>query len=530
MTQVNGIAFLPFIGYIYLVLQLLSLYFQPMRILVLVFLSFFLLTTHINAQQTRKIRLVQADVMNYDKRLGADVQRIIGNAVFEHEGAFLYCDSAHMNNATNSMKAYSRVHIKSSDTLNLYGDSIYYSGETRIAEVFDHVKLIDKRTILTTDKLIFDRNTGIAFYLTGGHIVNDQNTLDSKRGYYHTNTKDFFFRDDVVLVNPDYVMNCDTLRYNTQSKISWFRGPTTIKGKDTDIYAENGWYNTVTDISEFNENARVKNGDQVLTGDSLYYERKNGYGQAFRNVEVIDTVQDIVVTGQYALYRKSLGYTLITQKPEALFIEENDTLFMHSDTMRATFDSAQKTKEVFAYYHVKYYRTDIQGMTDSLVYTFSDSTMRMLGSPVLWTEENQLTADSIHVTTANKQVKNLYLYNAAFIISKDTLGDGYNQIKGRNMTGFFLDNDLTSIKVQGNSETIYWVREEDGTLTGINKAFSSDMFIRLKERKMQQIVYIEKPEAVLYPEGELTAAELLLKNFIWLGDRRPMKREDIFTW
>lgn len=501
-----------------------------MRIFLLNLLALLFIASVAGAQQPRKIRLIQADVMSFDKRLGEDVQRILGNAIFEHDGAFLYCDSAHLNNTSNSMKAYSRVHIKSSDTLNLYGDSIYYNGETRVAEVFDNVKLIDNQSVLTTDKLIFDRVTGIAYYLTGGHIVNGQNTLDSKRGYYHTNSKDFFFRDEVVLVNPDYVMNCDTLQYNTRSKISWFRGPTTILGEDTDIYAENGWYNTVTDISEFNENARIKNGDQVLTGDSLYYERKNGYGQAFRNIQVTDTVQNLIVTGQYALYQKALGYTMITQRPEAWFLDKKDTLFMHSDTMRATFDSAQKTKEVYAYYHVKFFRADIQGMTDSLIYATSDSTMRMHGSPVLWTGDNQLTADSIYVTTANKEVKNMFLYNAAFIISKDTLGSGYNQIKGRNMTGYFLGNDLTLMKVTGNSETIYWVREEDGTLTGINKGYSSDMSIRLRERKMKQIVYIEKPKAVLYPEGELTGADLLLKNFKWLGEQRPEKREDIFTW
>ncbi|MBW6491498.1 MAG: hypothetical protein K0B15_09940 [Lentimicrobium sp.] len=482
------------------------------------------------AQQPRKIKLIQADVMSYNKALGEDVQRIIGNAIFEHDGAYLYCDSAHLNNASNSMKAYSRVHIKASDTLNLYGDSLYYSGQTKIAEVFDNVKLIDNKTVLTTQKLIFDRNTGIAFYLTGGHIVNEQNTLDSKRGYYHTNTKDFFFREEVVLVNPDYVMNCDTLQYNTQSKISWFRGPTTIKGEETDIYAENGWYNTLTDISEFNENARVKNGDQVLTGDSLYYERKNGFGEAFRNIQVTDTVQNIIVTGQYALYDKTRGYTLITLSPEALFIEEKDTLFMHADSLWATFDSAQKTKEVFAYYHTKFYRTDLQGMADSLIYSYADSTMRMLGNPVLWTDENQLTADTIHVVSGNKEFKKLYLLQNAFIISADTLGTGHNQIKGRNMTGYFTDNKLYRIDVKGNSETIYYVREEDGTLTGINKASASDMNIRLHDRKIKQIVYIQKPTAVLYPESELSLEERLMKNFRWLDERRPLKREDIFMW
>lgn len=488
----------------------------------------FLLTIPAIGQSKKKIRLIQADEAVYDKTLGADVQRIIGNAVFEHEGAFMYCDSAHLNNASNSMKAYSRVHIKSSDTLHLYGDSIYYNGETKIAEVFSRVKLIDNKTILTTDYLIFDRNSGIASFTTGGHIVNEGNTLDSRRGYYHTNSKDFFFRDNVVLTNPDYVMNCDTLQYNTQTKISRFKGPTTIIGEDTDIYAENGWYNTDTDISEFNENARVKNGDQVLTGDSLYYERTNGFGKAFRNIRVIDTVQDIIIYGQYAVYEKALGYTMITQKPEAHFIDEGDTLYMHADTMRATFDSAQTTKELFAYYHMKFFRSNLQGMADSMIYSFSDSTLRLHKQPVLWTEGNQLTADSIYVLTGKEEIKQMFLYSAAFLVSKDTTG--YNQIKGRNMIGYFKDNDLVSIAVRGNAETVYWVREDDGTLTGINKAFSSNMSIGVKERKIKKITYLEKPNAVLYPEDQITKEELLLENFHWFGDQRPVDRYDIFNW
>lgn len=456
------------------------------------------------------------------------MQRIIGNAVFEHEGAYMYCDSAHLNNANNSMKAYSRVHIKSSDTLHLYGDSIYYNGQTKIAEVFSNVRLIDNKTVLTTDKLLFDRNTGIASYLTGGHIVNEGNTLDSRRGYYHTNTKDFFFRLNVQLVNPDYVMNCDTLEYNTQTKISKFRGPTTIKGEDTDIYAENGWYNTDSDIAEFNENARVKNGDQILTGDSLYYERTNGYGQAFNHIQVIDTVQNTIFLGNYAVYEKKLGYTLITQDAEALFIDEADTLFMHSDTIRATFDNDQKTKEVFAYSHMKFFKSDLQGMADSLAYSFSDSTLRMYKQPVLWTEGNQMTSDSIFVLTGKNDIKKLWLYSAAFLISKDTTG--YNQIKGRNMEGLFHNNELVKLKVLGNAETVYWIREEDGSLTGINKAFSSNMNINLKDKKIKRIVYLERTTGNVYPEAELKPEDLILKDFKWHGERRPSKRSDIFFW
>lgn len=496
----------------------------------ILFILLLLLICSSGYSQTRKIKLVQADEAVYDRTLGEDVQRLLGNAIFEHEGALMYCDSAHLDNATNSMKAYGRVHIKSSDTLHLYGDSIYYSGETKIAEVFSNVKLIDNQTILTTDKLLYDRNTGIASYTTGGHIVNEDNTLDSQRGYYHTNSKDFFFRLNVVLINPDYVMNCDTLKYNTQTKISNFKGPTTIKGKDTDIYAENGFYNTDTDIAEFNENARVRNGDQILTGDSLYYERVRGYGQAFRNIQVIDTVQDVIVYGQYALYDKSLGFTMITDSAEAHIIDKNDTLYMHSDTIKATLDSAEKTKELFAYYKMKFYRNDLQGMADSLVYVFADSTLKLYNTPVIWTDENQLTADSIKVLTGEDEIKKMFLYNTAFLVSKDTVGTGYNQIKGRDMTGLFSKNDLVSIAVNGNAETVYWVRENDGTLTGINKAFSSNMLIKLRDKKIRRITYLEKPNGTLYPEDEIASSELLLKNFQWLGDRRPLTRKDIFRW
>lgn len=495
---------------------------------IIFFTLLLLVTAGVMAQSRKKIRLIQADEAVYDKTLGEDVQRIIGNAVFEHEGAFMYCDSAHLNNANNSMKAYSRVHIKSSDTLHLYGDSIYYNGDTKIAEVFSHVKLIDNKTILTTDKLLFDRNTGIASYTTGGHMVNEGNTLDSRRGYYHTNTKDFFFRLKVVLTNPDYVMNCDTLEYNTQSKISKFKGPTTIKGKDTDIYAENGWYNTSTDISEFNENARVRNGDQILTGDSLYYERTNGFGKAFKNIIVIDTVQDVIIYGQYAVYDKSLGYTMITDRAEAHILEDNDTLYMHSDTMKATFDTAQNTKELYAYYHMKFFKSNMQGMADSLIYIFADSTLKLHKQPVLWTEGNQLTADSIFVLTGKKSIKKMFLYNSAFLVSKDTTG--YNQVKGRDMTGYFNNNELSLIEVKGNAETIYWVREDDGSLTGINKAFSSNLDIRLTDRKIRKITYLSKPTATLYPEGDLKSNDLLLKDFKWHGDQRPLNRYDIFKW
>lgn len=479
------------------------------------------------SQGHNKIQLVQADELSYNKMLGEDVRRVKGNVVFEHDGAYLYCDSALLDEKNNNVTCFSRIHIKSSDTLNLYGDMLTYNGDTRIADITGKVKLVDNQTVLTTTHLIFDRNTQIAKYEIGGTIVNKENRLVSQVGYYYTDKKEFFFKTKVVLTNPDYVMNSDTLKYNTVSRTAFFFGPSTIKGKKNYIYCENGWYDTKNDVSRFSRKAYFINGNQLLRGDSLFYDRKNGIGKGFRNVSIKDTVQNIILKGNLGNYFEKAGFATMTDSAHAILIDKKDSLFLHSDTLKATFDSLRKTKALFAFHKAKFYRNDLQGMCDSLIYNMSDSLLSMLCHPVLWSQKNQLTADTIRILTKNKQVSELIMRNAAFIISRDTV-KGFNQIKGKDMHGYFKDNELCKVIVEGNSETIYWVREDDGSLIGINKAVSSNMTIRIKENKVQRITYHGQTKANLNPEKDMQPLDLQLRDFKWLESDRPTKKEDIF--
>ena len=481
------------------------------------------------AQDSTKIILEYADSWEYDKALGENTQRIIGNVRLRHDSTLMFCDSAHYDDYTNFVKAYGHVHIQVSDTLNIFGDTLFYNGNTKIARMMSHVKLIDNETILTTDTLLYDRVTRIAQYHTGATITNEKNRLTSIHGYYYTDQKLFYFHQKVVVTNPDNVMRSDTLRYNTVSRIAYFFGPSTITGKDDFIYCENGWHNTKLDISRFSKHAYVTHKDQTLFGDSLYYDQKNGFGEAFRNVHLVDTVQDVVVTGEYGRYVKKKGYSFVTQHAMAIYIDNKDSLFMHADTLKATFDTSQTMKEIRAYYKAKFYRKDLQGMSDSMVYVAKDSILWLYKSPVLWTEKNQLTSDSISISIHNNEADSLVLYNAAFIISKDDT-NYFNQIKGKLMIGYFHHNDLRKIKVFGNAETIYFVREEDKSLIGVNKAISSDMLIFLRDNDMRTITYIGKPDATMYPLKDLTPYDLRLRDFNWNEDRRPMKKEDIFIW
>jgi len=457
-----------------------------------------------------------------------DMTRALNNPVFEHEGAYLYCDSAWLYETTNTMDCYGHVRIKSSDTLNLYGKFLHYDGNTKMATVKDDVKLVDKQTTLTTDLMIFDRNTGIASYTTGGKMVNGDNVLTSKRCYYHTNEKLMYFRDDVVLINPEYKINCDTLKYNTVSRISYFLGPTILKGKDNYLYCENGEYDRTTSNSRFSTNALLVDKDRRLTGDSLYYNEKLKYGKAVNHVVMTDTVSDVIIKGNFAEYWRAKGYSLFTNEALALMGDKRDTLYLHADTLKATFDTTRnETNNLFAYHNTRFFREDIQGACDSLNYSFADSLISMYKFPVLWSDKNQLTADTIKILTGKQSVKQIFMYSTAFIVSKDTI-ENYNQIRGKNMIGYFVNNELAYIDVKGNAETVYFVREQDQSLIGVNKAAGSRMRLYLKDSKIEIIKYFDKPTGNMFPSKQLPAEQRILKGFNWRFTARPSNKDDVF--
>ncbi|MFH1321257.1 MAG: OstA-like protein [Bacteroidota bacterium] len=519
------------------------------------------------AQKPTKIEIVNADILEYDEQLGSNIRRLIGNVAFKQDNVLLYCDSAYMYPEKNSLDAFSKVHINQGDTLNIYGDLLNYNGNTKMAELHGNVKLIQEDMTLTTEHLNYDINENMANYYNGGNVIDKNNNLSSIKGYYYSNTRLFFFKDSVVLLNPEYTMNTDTLKYNTITEIAYFFGPTTIISKNPEgdngagniIYCENGWYDTRNDLSQFNKNSTLQFGKQTITGDSLFYDKDKGYGQAFDNVEITDTVENIIINGNYAEYFEESDLTIITGNAMLTQIYDEDSLFLHADTLKATYDSTGKNRIMYAYYKVKFYKSDLQGSCDSLIYAYSDSIIQLYDKPVLWSDENQFTAEYIEIKTNDEGISSLWMYNDAFIISrvespgnyeKDTAltstGEDtivkdesavvsldpapFNQIKGKNMTGYFIDNHLHKIKVTGNGQTIYYAQEDDGFFIGVNKADCSDMLIIVKDNTIETITFLTKPGATLYPMNDLKPDDLLFKDFKWFDEKRPMKKEDIFVW
>ena len=483
------------------------------------------------SQEGKRIELVKADVMKYEEEVSSQYNRLIGNVVFKQNDIMLYCDSAHLYKNQNLVKAYSKVHICQNDTLNIYGDSLIYNGDTKIANMKGRVKMIDKQITLTTTALEYNCKTHIAFYTTKSKIVDPENTLTSIFGHYYSDQKMFAFKKEVVLKNfkKHYTMTSDTLKYHTITKKSYFFGPTLIKGDSNEIFCMNGWYDTKKDLSQFNKNAVLKQKSQTLTGDSLFYDKNNTYGKAIGNITIVDTAQNITVRGDYAESFEKKDSAIVTGNAMLEQKFEKDTLYLHGDTLSVIPDTMKGKKRLVAYHHVKFFKSDFQGMCDSLSYSFSDSLIRMFHAPVLWTDSNQLTAKYIEIKTGKKQIYQIYLTTNSFIISqRDSVN--FNQIKGRDIYGYFTDNKLRKIRVDGNGETIYYADNDDKSIFGINKSVSSSLLIFLKNNNIDKISFIKMPDAILHPPKTLQKEDKILKGFVWFENKRPHKKDDIFNF
>ena len=491
----------------------------------------------LRAQQV--INLIHADEGTAEKVDNVERQVLKGNVRFLHEGALVFCDSALLFQSTNSVVAYGRVHLKQGDTINAYADTLIYNGNTRIAELFGNIRFFDNDMQMTTTSLEYDRDREVASYHEHARIVSreSRNVLTSVEGYYESVSKRLFFHDSVVLQNPEYNMFSDTLQYDTRTEVAYFIGPTTIVSDSNTIYTENGWYDTRNDLSQFMDRAEIVTKEQVLTGDTLFYDRKTGIGRAFGNVQVTDTTNDFILNGDYAEHFEHREYTQVTGNTLLTQVYEGDSLFLHADTLEAMKDSSGEHGLILAYHKVKFFRSDMQGKCDSMVYTESDSLLTLYHDPVLWSDDNQLTGELVKIKTFEGKIDRIFLYNDAFIISEHD-STAYNQIKGKDMVGFFEDNKLHKIRVEGNGQAMYWVANDkkdsetgeiDRENIGLNEAVCSDMEIVIEDREIIGIYLLNQADGTVHPYHILPAITIL-DGFAWYRQFRPMTPRDIFIW
>lgn len=498
-----------------------------------VFISFFLLLLYsslVFAQEGEQKKIsFRAEWQYHDEETMPGVDRFIGNVVFTHENTIGYCDSAYHFSNDNYLIAYGNpVTIHINDSVTLYGKYVNYNANSGITSIYRDVVLRDKISALYTDSLIYDKNRSVGFYVTGGKMVDKKNTLTSVFGQYFTKENVIVLTENVKLVNKTYSMTCQSMRYNTQSERVFFTSRTHLISDENNIYTNRGWYDIPNDLALLVDSVLLVNETQSITGDSMFYDKNKHFGTAWNNVVLKDLKYNYIVTGNYAEHFENGGTSMVTDSILLTLIDDEDSLFLHSDTLQVLFDSLQEPQIMSAFNKVKFYRENLQGVCDSMSYIVKDSTMIMYFNPVVWSGENQLSADTIRFTMVDSANSSLELCKNGFIVVPLFNETEFNQIKGLNIIGHIHRNKLTKVDIINNAESLYYVLDEDTALIGINSSVTSEMSILLENNKISDIIFYNNPDGKIYPDNALKSEDRFLSDFRWLKKYRPNSISDLF--
>jgi lipopolysaccharide export system protein LptA len=483
----------------------------------------FMLLPFINTFAQRKIKLEPgASQLYVFKKDGITYTSVKGNVAFTHKDTRFFCDSAIIAKKTNYLEAYGHVKIIDGDSITIVAQKLFYDGNTKIAKLRSEVVLTQKdRMQIFTDFLDYDRNEAIAHYFNEGKIVDTTNVLTSVKGYYNTHNNMAAFKTNVVGKNKDYTMESDTLVYNTKTGIVYFVAPTVLTDNEGDVfYHEGGQYNSKQKYSSY-VLGKVETEDYYLKGNNLRLDDVRGIYHVSGDVLMVSKEDDIFITGQQSVYYKKTALTKVFDHALMRMVTDKDTLYLKADTLISIDSKNNNEKRLLAYNNVRVFKSNLQAITDSLSYGVADSIMYFYGDPVMWTDENQLTADSINMVIRNKAIDILNMNNRAFVITQDS-SKNYNQIKGRNMVANFKENELNTVYVYGNGESIFFMYDQKtNDLVGMNKIICSDITLFFENQKLKDASFLVNPEGDFIPPHELKEPDKKLKGFVWHGNQRP---------
>ena len=448
---------------------------------------------------------------------------------FEHQGADLWCDVAIFYQKENKLKAIGNIRLTQGDSLQLTSGKIDYDGDTRLAKAWERVVLRNPEMTLSTDTLYFDRENQESYYPSGGKIVDSANTLTSKRGRYFMTQKKYRFLDSVKIRNPEYKVDSEQLDYYTTSRNAYMYGPSTITGDTYKIYCERGFYDTKIESGYGIKNTRIDYSNRIIEGDSVYFDKTTEFASATNNIKVTDTINQGVIRAHYAEVFKGKDSLFATKRAVSVSLVEQDSLYMHGDTLMVTGKPDERILRAFR--NAKFYKTDLSGKCDSIHYEQKTGITQMITEPVLWNLENQMTGDSIHLINnlETEELDSLKVLENAFIISLDSISKtGYNQAKGKDLYGKFIQNELKIVDLIKNTEVIYYMYNDDDELIGINKTICSKIRMTLDSSDIEEITFYTDPDGNIFPEKDLPLNSRKLKGFIWRGDERIMTKDDIF--
>lgn len=495
-------------------------------------------TTH-TTDTTRIIHIVKSDIFRRLKNDSTgDLNVLIGNVVLKQENSLFYCDSAIQDARNNQFEAFGKIHINDSDSVHTYSEYLKYTGNNKMANLRQKVKLTDGKAVLTTEVLDYDMNAKIGTYYNGGKVVNGKTVLTSRDGFYYADTKEIYFQNFVKVLDPAYSMATDTLLYNLKSETATFLAATTIKDDKSRIRTKAGYYDLKAGKAHFTKRPIIDDSTQLIIADTLDYDKKTSVGIATGNVFYRDSAQGVTMLSGGAKLNNDTKAFVSYKKPLMILKQDSDSMYIAADTLLSAYHTKDTSIKKFstdtlryfkAFHTVRMFSDSLQGKCDSLYYSTIDSVFRFFHDPVMWTRGSQITGDTISLATKNRKPDLFYVSENAFSINaiEDSI---YNQLRGNTLTGYFLDGEIDHMRAKGNSESVYYLQDQDSAYVGMSYEQADAITMRFIKRELKRVTWVNGVVGTIYPFSRIPTEKKQLRGFKWLEAERPKSAAELFAY
>jgi len=518
----------------------------------------------INITAWGKVAIIQNDtieIFSDTLKYNADTKKsvLIGNVLLSNQSESLYTELLYYDLGTK-IADYKTGATMTQGNVTLHSDIGQYDVGRKKAYFTNGVEVIDSSFNLWTDTLEYNLKTEKARFFGPTRIDQKEAQLYCESGSYDIADKAARLEKHAQYKSDSLIASADVLFYDGQSKevvlqenakfkkgssygesiqivynedtqISVLTGEAYFVSEDRRIRADVIEHNGVDDSFSTRGQMSLVEDNQTLTARRFFSEPGSDVKIATGEVLWIDTEEQITLEGDSLFIIESNNAVEAVgdnQRPLLNKVNGNDTIWL-SAMLISAFDEEDSLgiKNVFeAKNDVRLLSDDFQSTSNYLEYDSRDSVMSLIDSPLLWVDSTQFSADTILVNMVNDEPSILYLIGNALIIS-ESYPTVFDQIKGKNVTAWLAEGSLDSMLVEGNAESIYFMKDDADAFIGADKTECSAIKFFFADGELKKIQSVIKPTSTFLPMQGIHLQELVLSGFAWHIKKRPLNLNDL---
>lgn len=418
----------------------------------------------------------------------------------------------------------------------------YYYSDMKDVYFKNNVVLNDPSYHLTTDSLLYNTEFETARFISPTLIRDSSNrTIVTSDGYYNLQTGKAEFGQNPVINDGAVRITALRIAVDDSTGISQAEGNASIvdTAQGTTILAGIIFRNNKTESVLATRKPlmiiRQENDSIYVSADTLFSARLTDLyvpvpvtsPDTLSGVKVVDSLTGVALNDSLTQNVLTDSLTGIAKIDSIQGVTEIDTL-TGVTTVNLQSKITDSTNRYFeAFRNVRIFSDSLQAASDSLFYSFADSTFRLYQQPVIWANKSQITGDTIYLFTKNKKADRLQVFENSLIIN-EVQPEVYNQVGATRLDGFFIDGAIDSVRARGFAKSIYYLQDEDSAFSGINEANSDIMDVYFKDSELYKVVFRSAVNGTLWPIRQKDPGEMRLANFQWLEAQRPKTKYELF--